>query len=90
MDKVLEISKHLKQLNLKIDCTVIHGGITDGAIIGVCPTKTTDSDSMSELGEMESLTLQMAMDRLSKLMATLSNLMKKISDTASAITQNLK
>lgn len=49
-----------------------------------------DLDSMSELGEMESLRLQMAMDRLSKMMSTLSNLMKKMSDTASQITQNLK
>ena len=30
------------------------------------------------------------MDRNSKLMSTLSNLLKKISDTASQITQNLK
>ena len=47
-------------------------------------------DSMSEMGEMESLRLQMAMDRISKMMSTLSNLLKKISDTASAITQNIK
>jgi hypothetical protein len=47
-------------------------------------------DSMSEMGEMESLRLQMAMDRLSKLMSTLSNLLKKASDTASGITQNMK
>ena len=47
-------------------------------------------DSMSEMGEMESMRLQMAMDRLSKMMSTLSNLLKKISDTASAITQNIK
>lgn len=45
---------------------------------------------ISELGEMETVRLQMAMDRLTKLMTTLSNLMKKISDAASAITQNLK
>jgi hypothetical protein len=32
-------------------------------------------DSLSEIGEMESLRLQMAMDRLSKLMSTLSNKM---------------
>jgi len=49
-----------------------------------------DLDSMSEMGEMESLRLQMAMDRLSKLMSTLSNLLKKASETASGITQNLK
>ena len=47
-------------------------------------------DSMSEMGEMESLRLQMAMDRMSKLMSTLSNLLKKQSDTAAAITQNMK
>ena len=49
-----------------------------------------DLDSMSEMGEMESLRLQMAMDRLSKMMSTLSNILKKMSDTASTITQNLK
>jgi hypothetical protein len=47
-------------------------------------------DSMSEMGEMESLRLQMSMDRLSKMMSTLSNLLKKISDTSSSITQNIK
>ena len=50
----------------------------------------SDLDSMSEMGEMESLRLQMAMDRLSKMMSTLSNLLKKASDTQQAITQNLK
>ena len=47
-------------------------------------------DSMSEMGETESLRLQMEMDRLSKAMTTLSNLLKKFSDTAGSITQNLK
>lgn len=53
-------------------------------------TMKNDLDSMSEMGEMESLRLQMAMDRLSKMMSTLSNILKKISDTAQSITQNLK
>ncbi|WP_144409294.1 hypothetical protein [Pseudoxanthomonas suwonensis] len=47
-------------------------------------------DSLAGMGEMESLRLQMAMDRLGKLMSTLSNLLKKTSDTADAIVQNLK
>ena len=47
-------------------------------------------DSMSEMGEMESLRLQMAMDRMSKMMSTLSNLLKKFSDTQNSIIQNLK
>jgi len=54
-------------------------------------SKTRDKlDSLSEMGEMESLRLQMAMDRKSKMMATLSNLLKKMSDTSSSITQNIK
>ena len=44
--------------------------------------------SMSELGEMEALRLQVAMDRLSKVMQTLSNVLKKM--TGSQIVQNLK
>jgi putative addiction module CopG family antidote len=47
-------------------------------------------DSLSELGEMESLRLQMAMDRLSKLMSALSNLLKKASETDAGVTQNIK
>lgn len=49
-----------------------------------------DLDSMPEMGEMESLRLQMAMDRRSKMISMLSNLLKKISDTSQSITQNLK
>jgi hypothetical protein len=55
-----------------------------------CRGMQNDLDSMSELGETESLRLQMAMDRISKFMSTLSNILKKMSDTASQITQNLK
>ena len=47
-------------------------------------------DSMSEMGEMQSLRLQMAMDRRSKFFETLSNMLKKYADTASTITSNLK
>ena len=50
----------------------------------------SDLDSMSEMGETESLRLQMAMDRLSKMMSTLSNVLKKASDTDDAITNNMK
>jgi len=47
-------------------------------------------DSMSEMGETESLRLQMAMDRLSKMMGTLSNLLQSVETTNAAITQNMK
>jgi hypothetical protein len=47
-------------------------------------------DSMSEMGEMESMRLQMAMDRRSKMLETLSNILKKISNTSDSIIANLK
>ena len=47
-------------------------------------------DSMNEMSEMTSMRLQMAMDRRSKFISTLSNIMKKISDTQGALVQNLK
>lgn len=49
-----------------------------------------DADKLIEMGEMESLRLQMAMDRASKIMTTLSNIQKKMSSTRSSIIQNLK
>jgi hypothetical protein len=47
-------------------------------------------DSMNEMSEMTSLRLQMAMDRRSKFVETLSNIMKKIDSTQETIVQNLK
>jgi len=47
-------------------------------------------DRMNEMGEMESLRLQLIMDRMSKMMSTLSNIMKKISKTQDEIIGNLK
>jgi hypothetical protein len=68
-------------------CDTLATKLTDG----LKARKTQkDLDSLSEMGEMESLRLQMAMDRKSKLISTLSNLLKKVSDTAQSITQNLK
>jgi hypothetical protein len=49
-----------------------------------------EKDAANELSEMESLRLQMYMDRESKLLATLSNVEKKISDTQDQMIQNLK
>jgi len=46
--------------------------------------------SLTSLSEMNSLRLQMSMDRMSKLMSTISNLLKKASDVSNGITQNLK
>jgi hypothetical protein len=45
---------------------------------------------MNEMSEMTSLRLQMMMDRRSKFVETLSNIMKKISTTSDSIVQNMK
>jgi hypothetical protein len=47
-------------------------------------------DSLNESSETQSLELQMTMDRRSKLIDTLSNVLKKISDTSDSVVQNLK
>jgi len=65
--------------------------ITDISILESIRDDLRDKlDSLSEMGEMESLRLQMIMDRRSKMIQTLSNIMKKISDTSQSIIQNIK
>jgi hypothetical protein len=56
------------------------------------PTLAPDAslDSMNEMSEMTSMRLQMAMDRRSKFVEALSNIMKKIDSTQETIIQNLK
>jgi len=46
--------------------------------------------NMTDMSDKTSQQLQMAMDRRSKLMETLSNILKSMSDTQNAIVQNLK
>jgi putative addiction module CopG family antidote len=71
--------------------TDLHPGkITKAALCAIVDTMNNKLDSLSDMGEMASLRLQMAMDRLSKIRATLSNMLKKLGDTAQTITQNLK
>ena len=47
-------------------------------------------DGMNEMSEMTSLRLQMTMDRRTKFIETLSNIMKKIGTTQETLSQNLK
>ncbi len=60
------------------------------AVTGVSKVKPDSTNDMSEMGEMTSLRLQMMMDRRSKFITELSNIMKKVSDTQNTIVQNLK
>lgn len=75
----------------------LHGNVTNmapgpdrDAMEREVETLKGDLESMNEMGEMDSLRLQMAMDRMSKMMETLSNILKKMSETDESITQNLK
>ena len=63
---------------------------TKGDIDTVCETIKNDIDRLGEMGEMESLRLQMGMDRIAKVLSTLSNLLRQVSDTAASMTQNIK
>lgn len=47
-------------------------------------------DSLGELSPEQALALRQAMERRSRFLETLSNILKKQSDTANQITQNLK
>lgn len=47
-------------------------------------------DSMSELSEEQQLKMQIIMDRRSKTIQTISNMLKKVSDNEQSIIQNLK
>jgi len=52
--------------------------------------RQSNLDALSELSETESLRLQMAMDRVSKMMETLSNVLQKIADSGDSIISNFK
>lgn len=81
--QVVDLKMQLKKFSDSVTVTKLE-------IDNVVSSMKNDLDKMSEMGEAESLRLQMAMDRLSKMMSTLSNLLKKASETASGITQNMK
>jgi hypothetical protein len=75
-----------------VTVTDLHpGAITEvGQLKSIRDALEGKLDSMSEMSAMTSLRLQMAMDRRSKFVQTLSNIMKKISDTQGTLVQNLK
>jgi hypothetical protein len=59
-------------------------------LIGIRDDLKGDLDSMYEMSEMTSMRLQMAMDRRSAFVQTLSNMLKKIDKSQEAIIQNMK
>lgn len=64
--------------------------LAEAARILGTPNELKKLDSMNEMSEMNSLRLQMTIDRRSKFISTLSNIMKKISTTQDTLVQNIK
>jgi WXG100 family type VII secretion target len=83
-------SSHMTNALDTLDSTIESSARSQASLLDALQNIHNTLDSQSELGETESLRLQMAMDRMSKMMSTLSNLMKKVSDTSNGIVQNIK
>lgn len=64
--------------------------VTGSSVANAVSTLQNDLDSDNEISEMTSMQLQMLMDTRSKLLQTLSNIMRTITETEEAIVQNLK
>lgn len=75
---------------IKQQVAVNQSNISRQDIKSLAEKVSRDLDSMNEMSEMNSLRLQMAMDRLSKMQSSLSNILKKIDSTKNQIVQNLK
>jgi hypothetical protein len=95
LPKFVEAIAALRNPNLAGTASILQDAIKDfyltmEAMSDVITSLRADIDSVSEMGEMESLRLQMAMDRMSKVMSTLSNILKKMSDTSESIVKSLK
>ena len=65
-------------------------GVTIGGLKSLLDDLKGKLDGMNEMSEMTSLRLQMTMDRRSKFISTLSQIMKKISTTQDILIQNIK
>jgi hypothetical protein len=88
--KAIDMARACKGAKPCLDALAPKDEVTQAHLDALRSRLAAKETSLSEMGEMESLRLQMAMDRMSKMMSTLSNLLKKISDTSSAIVQNIK
>lgn len=51
---------------------------------------TSEKDKISDMSQTQQMQMQMVMDRMTKANSTASQVAKKISDTSSTITSNLK
>ena len=84
LDEVRDLNRRKQRLRELLD--KLRKSEVDAAVDAM----KDELDSLSELSEEEALRLQLAMDRLAKLESTISNILKKFSDTAASIIANLK
>src|SRR5215469_11524096 len=83
----------VREINPARDSRLAHpAAVLELLVVYVPSPRSVEAPIVTQrsLSDTEALRLQMAMDQTSKLMATLSNNLKKMSDTAAAIAQNLK
>lgn len=84
--QLASIDRSIQTINAEIQKS-----LTDLQALNVLQQKLNGQlDGMNEMSESTSIDLQMAMDRRSKFVEALSNIMKKISDTQASIVQNMK
>ena len=86
MAEVEKINAQKKRLRELVDRL----GQESDELAGRLRAEYCDLLDASESAELQMLQLQMKMDRLSKLLETLANILKKVSDTDSSIIQNIK
>ncbi len=79
------------QLRQEIPAPPAHPRIARSAALDqFLASERVSYDALGDLGQEQQLKMQMALDRQSKANQIMSNMLKKISDTAQGITQNLK
>lgn len=80
--------------DLVAECAAVydlsHGAVTVQGMVSLLDELKGKLDGMNEMSEMISLRLQMTMDRRSKFIQTLSQMMKKFSTTQDILVQNIK
>ena len=86
MRESMDNLKALKEKCLRRNCSEFSTADADTLIA----KNQNIMDNLTDMSELTQLRLQTYMDKRSKAMETLSNLLKKISDTSSTIVQNMK
>lgn len=93
--KLVQATTDLQVVRISESLRILHSELEESLVSQADIKKEFDTlksqiDSMSEVAKLKRLQMQMAMDSLNKAFQTLSNLVKKSSETAKAIIQNLK